>query len=103
MNWSLGLLPNPGLQLFASWGYPRLSLWPLRSLGLRRSCGPSVCNLATAGSCVLSTETRVLTTDAASRRKFRRYWFVFSPGIRLIRHAALNLAKRDLEQPRQAA
>jgi hypothetical protein len=38
-----------------------------------------------------------------SRRRFRRYWFAFSPGIRLIRHAALNLAKRRLEQSRHAA
>jgi hypothetical protein len=46
----------------------------------------------------LSTETRVLTTDTASQRKFRLYWFVFSPGISLVRQAAFNLVKRDLEQ-----
>lgn len=31
------------------------------------------------------TETRVATTDPASRRRFRRYWTVFSAGILLIR------------------
>lgn len=83
-------LPAPEFVAFAEPGFAKI-VW---TLGVQPRA---------AGSCVLSTETRVLTTDAASRRKFRRYWFVFSPGIRLIRHAALNLAKRDLEQARQAA
>lgn len=83
-------LPAPEFVAFAKPGFAKI-VW---TLGVRPG---------TAGSCVLSTETRVLTTDAASRRKFRRYWFVFSPGIRQIRHAALNLAKRDLEQVRHAA
>jgi hypothetical protein len=43
------------------------------------------------------TETRVATTDAESRRKFRRYWAVFSPGIRLIRWETLRLVKRAAE------
>jgi len=45
---------------------------------------------------VLTTETRVQTTDPASRRKFRGYWLVFGAGIRLIRFLALRLVKRDL-------
>jgi hypothetical protein len=45
---------------------------------------------------VLSTETRVQTTDPASRRKFRGYWLVFGAGIRLIRFLALRSIKRDL-------
>jgi len=44
------------------------------------------------------TETRVATTDPAARRKFRRYWSVFSPGIILIRWAMLHLAKREAER-----
>ena len=43
------------------------------------------------------TETRVLTTDAASRARFRRYWAVFSPGILLIRREALRLVRRRAE------
>jgi hypothetical protein len=43
------------------------------------------------------TETRVAATDAGARRKFRRYWAAFSPGIALIRYAALGLVKRDAE------
>ena len=43
------------------------------------------------------TETRVTTTDPSSRRKFRRYWAVFSPGIVLIRREMLRLVKRVAE------
>lgn len=35
--------------------------------------------------CVLSTETRVRCTDAASRRKFERYWLLIGPFSALIR------------------
>jgi hypothetical protein len=44
------------------------------------------------------TETRVAPTDPAARRKFRRYWSIFSPGIILIRRAALQLAKEEAER-----
>jgi len=44
-------------------------------------------------SAVFRTETRVLPTDAAARAKFRRYWPVFSPGIKLIRRMALREVK----------
>jgi hypothetical protein len=50
-----------------------------------------------AGS-VLSTETRVSTTDADSRRRFRRYWRIFGPGIRLIRRIVLRRIQRDLRR-----
>jgi hypothetical protein len=43
------------------------------------------------------TETRVATTDAASRARFRRYWAFLSPGIILIRREALALVKHDAE------
>jgi hypothetical protein len=43
------------------------------------------------------TETRVTTTDAAARAKFRRYWAFFSPGIVLIRWLTLAPLKRDAE------
>ncbi len=45
------------------------------------------------GISLASTETRVLATDPASKRRFRIYWTIFSPGIRLIRYAALGLLK----------
>ena len=47
---------------------------------------------------VFRTETRVLTTDAAARRRFRRYWAFFSPGISLIRALSLTPLKREAER-----
>ena len=43
-------------------------------------------------------ETRVAATDATARVRFRRYWAVFSPGIRLIRLAALRVVRSDAER-----
>jgi hypothetical protein len=50
-----------------------------------------------AGS-VFRTETRVMTTDADSRRRFRRYWTMVSPGVVLIRHEMLRLVRREAER-----
>jgi hypothetical protein len=50
---------------------------------------------------VVTTETRVATTDAASRRSFGRYWRVVGPGSALIRIAWLRAIRRRAE--RQAA
>lgn len=47
---------------------------------------------------LLRTETRVATTDAPSRERFRRYWAAFSAGIRLIRIFLLRAAKREAER-----
>ena len=46
----------------------------------------------------LVTETRVATTDADARRRFRRYWWLVSPGIRLIRRQVLALVKAAAER-----
>lgn len=51
-----------------------------------------------ADSSRLSTETRVATTDARSRRIFRRYWAAFSAGIHLIRPLLLNVARNEAER-----
>ena len=51
-----------------------------------------------AQSSVLRTETRVVTTDPESRRRFALYWSFLSPGIILIRHASLRAARRDAER-----
>jgi hypothetical protein len=50
-----------------------------------------------AGASVFRTETRVATTDAAARRKFRWYWARFSPGIALIRWMMLAPLKAEAE------
>lgn len=43
------------------------------------------------------TETRAIATDPGSRARFRRYWTLVSPGIRLIRLETLRLVKREAE------
>lgn len=59
-----------------------------------------VWNLAVApegpGHSRVSIETRVLATDPASRRRFRRYWILVGLGIRWIRRASLKLLEREL-------
>jgi hypothetical protein len=47
---------------------------------------------------IFRTETRVVTTDAAARAKFRRYWAFASPGIILIRWASLRPLKAEAER-----
>lgn len=49
---------------------------------------------------VFSTETRAVATDATARERFRRYWAAYSPGIVLIRVAALPLVKAQAEKRR---
>ena len=49
------------------------------------------------GESIFRTETRVQPTDADARRRFRRYWAVVLPGVRLIRREALRLVKAAAE------
>jgi hypothetical protein len=44
------------------------------------------------------TETRALATDDEARRKFRRYWRMFGPGIVLIRLLLLPALRREAER-----
>lgn len=44
------------------------------------------------------TETRIVGTDAAARRKFRRYWFVIRGGSGAIRRSWLAAIRRRLER-----
>lgn len=44
------------------------------------------------------TETRVATTDAAARVRFRRYWAALSPGILLIRQVMLRRVRSEAER-----
>jgi len=50
------------------------------------------------GVTVLRTETRAQGTDEVSRRRFRRYWRIFSPGILLIRRVLLPAVRRRCER-----
>ena len=49
-------------------------------------------------ACTFRTRTRVATTDTEARRRFRRYWSIFSPGILLIRLEALRLLRASAQQ-----
>jgi hypothetical protein len=48
-------------------------------------------------TCTFRTRTRVATTDDEARRRFRRYWSMFSPGIVLIRLEALRMLRSVAE------
>jgi hypothetical protein len=50
-----------------------------------------------AGS-ALSTETRVRCGDAATRRKFLRYWWIIRPGSGLIRASMLRMIRSEAER-----
>jgi hypothetical protein len=50
------------------------------------------------GESIFRTETRVATTDATARAKFRWYWARFSPGIVLIRRVLLGPLKTTAER-----
>jgi hypothetical protein len=43
------------------------------------------------------TETRVVTTDAAARQRFRTYWSFVAPGVEVIRMAMLRPLRRAAE------
>lgn len=47
---------------------------------------------------ILTTETRILCTDQASRKRFLRYWRFVQPFSGLIRMAALRAIKRAVER-----
>jgi hypothetical protein len=49
-------------------------------------------------SSIFRTETRAIATDAEARRRFRRYWTAFSPGIIVIRWAMLRPLKKAAER-----
>jgi hypothetical protein len=83
-------LPGPEFIAFAEPGFTKIA-WNI------------AVTAAGQGYSLVSTETRVAPTDAASRRRFRRYWFVFSPGIRLIRRIAMRMLERQLDSERRPA
>jgi hypothetical protein len=56
------------------------------------------CNPLDATTTRFRTQTRVLPTDEAARKKFRRYWLVFGVGIVLIRRLANRAIRREAER-----
>lgn len=53
---------------------------------------------ASGGGCQFSTETRAVATDPEARAKFRVYWSLLSPGIKLIRTATIGSVKKVAER-----
>ncbi len=83
-------LPPEAFTAFADPGYAKI-VWTL-------SVEP-----IDAETSVFRTRTRVMTTDPGSRRLFRRYWAIFSPGILIIRYEALRLVKVAAERAARTA
>jgi hypothetical protein len=94
---------SPGRALvLASIGQP----WKLRggqspAADFRTFASPGYAKMAidfVFDGAALSTETRVLLTDPASRRRFRRYWLVIGPFSALTRRRWLRAVKRRAEE-----
>ena len=83
-------LPPAEFAKFHEPGYARIA-WTLRA------------DPISATDSVLRTETRVATTDPASRAAFRRYWALVSPGVGLIRRISLRLVRSEAERRRRTA
>jgi hypothetical protein len=75
---------------FAEPGYVQI-IWTLRA------------DPAGDHAAIFRTETRARATDASARARFRRYWSLFSPGIRSIRWLLLRPLKADAERRATAA
>ncbi len=78
-------LPPNEFAAFAEPGYVKI-VWTLRV----DATGPH--------ASVFRTETRVVTTDARARARFRWYWARFSAGIGLIRWLSLGPMRREAER-----
>jgi hypothetical protein len=78
-------LPPDEFASFDTPGYAKIA-WTIRAEPL----GPTTSRFY--------TETRVATTDAESRKRFRRYWTMVSPGVRLIRRESLRLVRADAQR-----
>lgn len=55
-----------------------------------------------AETSLVRTETRVATTDRYARERFRRYWTLVSPGVRLIRFEGMRLVRAEAERRARA-
>jgi hypothetical protein len=78
-------LPPEDFKAFREPGYVKI-IWTLRA----DPAGPT--------ESIFRTETRVATTDASARTRFRWYWARFSPGIILIRRVMLGNLKAEAER-----
>jgi hypothetical protein len=79
-------------------GIPPEEFAGFREPGYAKIAWTLVAEPLTPTACVFRTETRVTTTDAEARKRFRRYWCLVSPGVLLIRREMLRLVRRDAER-----
>jgi hypothetical protein len=85
VNPTFRTVPADQFAAFAEPGYVKIA-WMLRA------------EPAGDGRSRLSTQTRAVATDPVSRARFRWYWAFLSPGIKLIRRAALPVVAAELER-----
>jgi len=78
-------LPPDEFASFDEPGYVKIA-WTLRA------------DATSSRTSVFRTETRVVTTDASARSRFRWYWARFSPGIQLIRWLSLAPTRHEAER-----
>lgn len=67
--------------------------------GVARAAWNFAIEPASAGGCVLRTETRVVAGDRSTRRRFRVYWTVIRPASGLIRRLMLRAIRAEAEHP----
>jgi len=77
-------IPAEAFRDFAEPGYVKIA-WTLRADPVDRT------------QSTFHTETRVSTTDAAARKRFRNYWSFVAPGVEVIRLAMLQPLRRAAE------
>jgi hypothetical protein len=82
-------IPPEGFEAFDEPDYVKI-VWTLRA------------DPVGEGGSIFRTETRVATTDAGARAKFRRYWSCLSPGIKAIRWLTLRPLKAEAERRARA-
>ena len=95
-----GAVTQPWQSVVTFQGLPPAEFKRFSTPGFTKIGWAMVAKPVTPAVSVLSIETRGLAPDPAARRKFRLYWLVVSPGVRLVRWAALHQAKRALERAR---
>ena len=78
-------LPPEKFSAFHEPGYVKI-VWTLRA------------DPIDGGHSIFSTETRAIATDPIARSKFRTYWSFLSPGIILIRLAAVRALRAEAER-----
>jgi hypothetical protein len=78
-------VPPEEFSAFHEPGYVKI-IWTLRA------------DQVDADHSIFSTETRAIATDPIARSKFRTYWSFLSPGIILIRMAAVRAVRAEAER-----